>query len=218
MHAIPLDSIVFPEDISIEIASQYKSRDLVEQHVKNLMLVSADDLPPITVCQREQGYVLLDGAHRVERARRLNQKTINAEFVEAASNADLIKRAYLANQSHGLPDKVSRRVDFALWLIEAQGCTLLEAAAIARCDDSSISRRKQKIRRLEPDYQPAENEHLKPLKRLFKALDGLLEYDDANMFEDIRQCLGEGIEKVDDLHELICDLTELYWSLTGKLK
>ena len=216
MHAIPLDSIVHLEDISIEIASQYKSRELVEQHVKNLMLVPTDDLPPITVTQREQGYVLLDGAHRVERARRLNQRTINAEFIEIGSNADLIKRAYLANQAHGLPDKVSRRVDFALWLIESQGCTLLQAAAMARCDDSSITRRKQKLRRLEPGYQPTENEHLKPLKRLFKALDGLLEYEDDNMFEDIRQCLGGGIEKVDDLHEMICDLTELYWSLTGK--
>lgn len=215
MHAIPLDSIVHLEDISIEIASQYKSRELVEQHVKNLMLVPTDDLPPITVTQREQGYVLLDGAHRLERARRLDQKTINAEFVEITSNSDLIKRAYSANQTHGLPDKVSRRVDFALWLL-SQGYTLLEAAAIAKCDDSSITRRKQKMRRLEPDYQPTENEQLKPLKRLFKALDGLLEYEDDNMFEDIRQCLGGGIEKVDDLHELICDLTELYWSSTGK--
>ena len=216
MHAIPLDSIVHLEDISIEIASQYQSRPLVEQHVKNLMLIPADELPPITVVQRQQGNVLIDGAHRVERARRLDEKMINAEFLEISSDKELIKRAYTANQTHGLPDKMSRRVDFALWLIQSQGLSYRDAAMVAKCDQSSITRRKQKLKEQEADLQPVENEHLKPLKRFFKAIEGLNSYDDSNMFADIRHCLGIDHEAIEDLYEAMCDVTHAYWNIAGR--
>lgn len=215
MHEIPLDSIVLLEDISLEIASQYRSRELIEQNIKNLLMVSSDDLPPITIAQIEQGYALIDGAHRVECARRRGDKMIKAEFVEVRSHQELIKRAYLANLAHGLPDRTSRRVDFALWLVQTEKLSLREAAAVAKCDQSSITRRKQKLKAQEEPMDAVEPENLKPLKRLFKAIDGLKDYDDSNMFEDIRRCLGGKVEAVDDLYEAICDITEAYWKLVG---
>jgi hypothetical protein len=185
----------------------------MEQHVKNLMMVKADDLPPITVVQVQQGYALLDGAHRVERARRLKERMINAEIVDTGNSKEYIKKAYLSNQTHGLPDKVSRRVDFGLWLMQAEGLSIRDAAIVAKCDQSSITRRKQKLKAQEPELEPVENEHLKPLKQLFKAIEGLQKYDDTNMFEDIRQCISGAIESVEGLHEAICDVTEAYWNL-----
>ena len=215
MHKIPLDKIVHLEDISVEIASQYQSRPLVEQHVRNLMLVASDDLPPISVVQVEQGYALLDGAHRVERARRLGDAMINAEFLQADFSLDMIKKAYLANQTHGLPDKVSRRVDFAIWLMQSERLSSREAARIAKCDHSAITRRKQKLEALKPQEVASEDENLRPLKRLFKAIEGLQDYNDEHMYDDIRYCLGERAENVEDLYNSICDIVEAFLIVTG---
>lgn len=217
MHAIPLDQIIPLEEYADEIASQYKGRSLDLGYLKMLMLVEAGDLPPITVMQTHTGCVLLDGSHRVERARMRGEKQINAEFVESLSTSEMIKRAYLANQKHGLPDKLSRRVDFALWLIQSEHLSVREAAAVAQVAPSSITRRKQKLRKgKEVEEKPVEDERLKPLKRLFKAVAGLEDYDDVNMFEDLRMCLGGVTEGVEDLHECIIDLVAAFITCTGE--
>lgn len=217
MHAIRLDQIIPLEEYTDEIKSQYKGRPLDLSYLKMLMLIEADQLPPITVLQVPEGYVLLDGNHRVERARMKGEKEIQAEFVEnALPIPELIKRAYLANQKHGLPDKLSRRVDFALWLIAAEHMSVREAAAVAQVAPSSITRRKQKIKEQEVEEKPVEDERLKPLKRLFKAVAGLQDYDDTNMFEDLRMCLGGVTDGVEDLHECIIDLVAAFITCTGE--
>jgi hypothetical protein len=217
MHAIPLNLIIPLEEYTDEIKSQYKGRPLDLSYLKMLMLTEAQDLPPISVLRVPAGYVLLDGNHRVERARMKGEKEINAEFVENALPVpELIKRAYLANQKHGLPDKLSRRVDFALWLVAAEHMSIRDAASLAQVAPSSITRRKQKIKEQEIEEKPVEDERLKPLKRLFKAIDGLKDYDDTNMFEDLRMCLGGVTEGVEDLHEAICDLVGAFITCTGE--
>jgi hypothetical protein len=216
MHAIPLELIIPLEEYTDEIKSQYRGRPLDLSYLKMLLLVDGTTLPPITVVPVEGGYVLLDGNHRVERARMKGEKEIQAEFVDSASIPELIKRAYLANQKHGLPDKLSRRVDFALWLIAAEHMSVREAAAVAQVAPSSITRRKQKIKEQEVEEKPVEDERLKPLKRLFKAVAGLQDYDDTNMFEDLRMCLGGVTEGVEDLHECIIDLVGAFITCTGE--
>jgi len=179
--------------------------------VKNLMHAFPDKIPPIKVLKTEKGYALIAGQHRVERAKRKGETEINAELITFLSVPDLIKDAASDNLEHGLSEKPSRRVDYALWLI-SQGVTQREAARIAQIDDSSITRRKQKMKAREQEQEPKEDERLKPLKRLFKAIEGLAVYqeEDRNLHNDIRECLGGSLDTIEDLEDAIVQLVEQY--------
>jgi len=213
-HLIPINQIVPLEEYSQEIALQYNSRDLVEQHVRNLMLIPLEDLPPITVILTEKGYALIDGAHRVECAKRQKIDWVNAEFVDQADVHQLVKRAYMANQLHGLPDKVSRRVDFAMWLVSSEGLSQYEAARVAKCAESTLTRRRQKLIKQEHTTEevPIKDERSRPIIRFIKALEGLKDYSgsDDDWFADLRVCLSGNNAIVEDFHEKLTSLAETY--------
>src|SRR5579885_793377 len=162
---IPVSGLINLEDLSDEIRSQYQSRPIDESHVKALMQVESKKLPPIKVLHSDKGDAIIDGRHRVERARREGDEMIEAEFINFTSMEDLINQGYTANQKHGMPEKARRRVDYALWLIVAKGMSVRDAAKEAMVDPSSVTRRHQKLKKQETELEerPVENERLKPL-------------------------------------------------------
>lgn len=214
---VEISNLINLEDLNDEIASQYRSRDLSEAHVKSLMQVEREKLPAIKVLHSDKGDAIIDGRHRVARAKRLGEKRIEAEFVNFLGMEDLIMQGYSCNQTHGLPEKASRRVDFALWLISSQGMSVREAAKKAMIDPSSVVRRKQKMREQEPDIQPVENERLKPLIRFFKALNGLQSYTgtDDDWFHDLRLVLDSSSDVIEDIQESLVGLVESYSQLVN---
>lgn len=216
---INVDGLISLEDLSDEIRSQYHSRDLIDAHVRSLMQVERKDLPPIKVLHSDKGDVVIDGRHRAERARRLDEKQIEAEFVNFSSIDDLIMQGFSANQKHGMPEKTSRRVDYAMWLIVARGLSIREAAKEAMVDKSSVIRRNQKLKEQETELQPVENERLKPLVRFFKALEGLKNYtgSDDDFFNDLREVLQSTSDAIEDIQENLVSLVESY-SLTVNTK
>jgi hypothetical protein len=209
---IPVSGLINLEDLSEEIKSQYQSRPLTETHVKSLMQVERKDLPPIKVLHSDKGDVVIDGRHRAERARRLDEKQIEAEFVNFSSIDDLIMQGFSSNQKHGMPEKTSRRVDYAMWLVVAKGMSIRDAAKEAMVDKSSVVRRNQKLKEQELELQPVENERLKPLVRFFKALDGLKSYtgSDDDWFNDLREVLQSTSDTIEDIQENLVALVESY--------
>lgn len=211
---IDISGLINLEDLSDEIKSQYISRKIEEEHVKVLMQVDKKDLPPIKVLHSDKGDAVIDGRHRVERARRLDESKIEAEFVNFTSLEDLIMQGFSSNQRHGLPEKARRRVDYALWLIVAKGMSVREAAKEAMIDPSSVVRRKQKMKEQEPvlEAQSVEDERLKPLVKFFKALEGLKGYtgSDDDFFNDLREVLQSTSDAIEDVQASLVSLVESY--------
>lgn len=212
---IPISGLINLEDLSDEIKSQYISRPIEENHVKVLMQVDKKDLPPIKVLRSDKGDAIIDGRHRVERAKRLDESQIEAEFVNFSSIDDLVMQGFSANQRHGLPEKARRRVDYALWLIVSKGMSVREAAKEAMIDPSSVVRRKQKMKEQEPvigEVEQSENERLKPLAKFFKALEGLKAYSgkDEDFFQDLREVLESTSDAIEDIQENLIALVESY--------
>lgn len=209
---IPVSNLIDLEDLSEEIRIQYRSRRISISHVKTLMQVESKDLPPIKVLRSDKGDVVIDGRHRAERARRKKQTEIEAEFINFTSIDDLIMQGYSANQKHGMPDKVSRRVDYAEWLIVNKQMTVREAAETAGIDPSAITKRHQKVKQQQTEEKPVESERLKPLIRFFKALEGLKNYTgtDDDFFDDLREVLQSSSSAVEDIQENLVSLVESY--------
>lgn len=214
---VSVSNLINLEDLSEEIAVQYKSRPLIESHVKTLMQVDRKDLPPIKVLHSDKGDVIIDGRHRAERARRREESQIEVEFVNFSSIDDLIVQGYSANKEHGMPEKASRRVDFAEWLIVNRGLTVREAAKEAMIDPSAITRRHQKLKQEKEQEKPVENERLKPLIRFFKSLEGLKNYagGDDEFFNDLREVLQCTSDAIEDIQENLIGLVEAYGFLVN---
>lgn len=67
-----------------------------------------DELPPIVVYQTPEGLLLSDGAHRMEAAKRLGRKDIQAE-VRIGTRADAEEHAITANTKNAMPLNANER-------------------------------------------------------------------------------------------------------------
>jgi hypothetical protein len=85
-----------------------------EAHVRALLKSNPEDWPPIVVTPTANGeYLVIDGLHRLEAARRLKLEALPAVI---EPNTGGYERAFALNRQHGLPLKLSDRKVFARWL------------------------------------------------------------------------------------------------------
>ena len=98
----------------IDIAS-YQIRDglseaAVERYAETLQAVEAISwpFPPVVLNQTENGYVCVDGAHRIAAAMKAGRETVEAKVV-TLSEADAKVEAAKANMTNGLPLTPSER-------------------------------------------------------------------------------------------------------------
>ena len=107
----------------IDIAS-YQIRDglseaAVERYAETLQAVEAIawPFPPVVLNQTENGYVCIDGAHRIAAAMKAGRETVEAKVV-TLSDADAKVEAACANMTNGLPLSASERKKAIARLIE----------------------------------------------------------------------------------------------------
>jgi len=91
-------------------------REIDPDHIYQLVLSDPDEWPPIMVTATDQGYVVSDGYHRWEAAKRKGMKEIRAEVKPFDNEHALIEATFRANMKHGLKSSVENRSNYARWL------------------------------------------------------------------------------------------------------
>lgn len=86
-----------------------------------------DDFPPIVVYKTAQGFIVMDGNHRVAASDIADRASIQAYVVRDPSPAQIQAYTFEANTKHGLPTSLQDRLQQAIFLHE-QGVTVREAA------------------------------------------------------------------------------------------
>jgi ParB-like chromosome segregation protein Spo0J len=105
---IPIDKIFCEEGY------QPRIKGLEEKHVRLLLTSDPGTWPPLVVTPEEDGYAIIDGAHRYEAARRLGLKDLPCQVKPSAGYPE----AFEANIRHGLPLSLEDRKAYARWIYE----------------------------------------------------------------------------------------------------
>lgn len=103
------------EDAGIEDAHLAR-RPIDREHVISLLLSDARTWPPILVTKTDQGYVIIDGYHRVEAMAVKQLDEIRATCKTFKTEQDVIWACFDANLQHGLPLDERSKSNYARWL------------------------------------------------------------------------------------------------------
>lgn len=104
--------------ISIDPALQPRVDGIDTAHVRELQDV-LETCPPVRVVKSGNGYVLVDGFHRLAAAQNLGLEKIAAEILELKPDDDLFALAFALNAAHGRPLTLSDRRAYAAKLLQA---------------------------------------------------------------------------------------------------
>ena len=101
----------------IGFATEYAGvRPLNNEHLENLEQSDVESWPPLLITKTDQGYVVIDGYHRIEVAKRKKLTELEATSKTFNSENDVVEAAYRANLTHGLKSSAQTRSDYAYWL------------------------------------------------------------------------------------------------------
>ena len=76
--------------------------------------------PPLKVVREDEGYMLVDGFHRLEATRNLGFKTVRVQVIDAPADGDLHTLAFALNAEHGRPLSLADRRAFAERILHNQ--------------------------------------------------------------------------------------------------
>jgi hypothetical protein len=107
------------DELVVEASLQPRVRGVDAGHVRALE-ERPDSWPPLKVVRRHGSYLLVDGYHRLEAAKKLGLGTIRVEVVEASPDADLHELAFELNSTHGRPLSLADRRAFAERMLRGQ--------------------------------------------------------------------------------------------------
>jgi hypothetical protein len=124
--AVPIKLADIIDDSSV----QPRVKGIDAKHVKALTQAGPDAWPPLVVVERDAGYVLADGRHRLTAARDLGCEEIACEVRDESSVGDLRTLAFALNAAHGKPFTLADRKAEAARLIGT--CPDLADREIAR--------------------------------------------------------------------------------------
>jgi hypothetical protein len=91
-------------------------RPLNNEHLENLEQSEVESWPTLLITKTDQGYVVVDGYHRIEVAKRKKLTELEATSKTFNSENDVVEAAYQANLTHGLKSSAQTRSDYAYWL------------------------------------------------------------------------------------------------------
>lgn len=101
----------------IGFATEYAGvRPLNNEHLENLEQSDVESWPPLLITKTDQGYVVIDGYHRIEVAKRKKLTELEATSKTFNSENEVVEAAYRANLTHGLKSSAQTRSDYAYWL------------------------------------------------------------------------------------------------------
>jgi ParB-like chromosome segregation protein Spo0J len=91
-------------------------RDLDRENLEHLQCSDPESWPPILVTRCTSGYLVIDGYHRWEVAKRRQLRAFKAICRAYQNENEVIEAAFRANLLHGLNASVETRGDYAYWL------------------------------------------------------------------------------------------------------
>ena len=94
----------------------FAMRPLDAAHLESLLLSDPATWPPIKVTLSTRGYILIDGYHRWEVAKRTHLAHLLATCEPFEHENEVIEAAFRANLHHGLKASAENRSDYAYWL------------------------------------------------------------------------------------------------------
>ena len=103
------------EDVDIEDADLAR-RPTDRDHVISLLLSDIRRWPPILVTKTDQGYVIIDGYHRVAATTAIQWDEIRVTCKTFKTEQDMIRACFEANLRHGLPLNETSKSNYARWL------------------------------------------------------------------------------------------------------
>lgn len=111
---------VFPQGLlSLQDAGvadgAFAMRELNEEHLESLELSDHQKWTPILITLSSAGYIVIDGYHRWEVAKRQNWE-LKAICRAFSDERQVIEAAFRANLRHGLRASAQTRGDYAYWL------------------------------------------------------------------------------------------------------
>lgn len=167
-HPTPGEPVMIPLDlISDDTYYQPRTAGISESHVKVLMESDPAAWPPALISPPENGmHRVIDGAHRVEAARRLKLPALPCRI---DSDADYFT-AVQANIAHGLPLAINDRKAAARWLAKSEpNLSLREIGRRVGLSDKTVRRAIESGNAESPQESPARS----PLSRWFSRTYGL---------------------------------------------
>ena len=106
------------QQIKVDGNLQPRIGGLDPDHVRELEAV-AEHWPPLQVVRQRDGYLLVDGFHRLAAAQNLDLEQVCVEVLEPPTDGDLHALAFALNASHGRPLTLSDRRAFAERLLRS---------------------------------------------------------------------------------------------------
>jgi hypothetical protein len=158
------------EIISLEEAGipggAFAMRELDREHLESLDLSDNRKWPNILVTLSSRGYVLIDGYHRWEVAKRHDWE-LKATCKAFSNEQDIIEAAFRANLKHGLKANAQTKGDYAYWLHltypQLEQTEIASRVGITQgAVSKAIARREAAAKQAEEDYsEHDESERIK---------------------------------------------------------
>ncbi len=189
----------------------FAMRELDDGNLESLLLSDPATWPPVNVTLSVRGYILINGYHRWEIAKRLQLERIRATCEPFTNENDVIEAAFRANLHHGLKANSENKSDYVYWLHRAY--PEMEQEEIARRAEvtqstvsKAISRREEEAKRARQEEAGAEVDE-KTRKSLIKKscrsftrgalrfieeVDGL---DDGELIQILQNVVKKGEDK-----------------------
>lgn len=199
------------KDVGIR-GGAFAMRALGQENLESLMLSDPATWPAIKVTLSTQGYILIDGYHRWEIAKRRQLGRMLAICEPFAHENDVIEAAFRANLHHGLKASSENKSDYAYWLhITYPDMEQLEIAQRVGITQSTVSkaiaRREEEIRRARQQEEGVDEKTRKSLVKkscrsftrgAIRFLEEVKGLDDAELI----QALQEVVKRSDDRAKL----------------
>lgn len=91
-------------------------RNLDQENLERLYCSDPESWPPILVTRCASGYLVIDGYHRWEVAKRKQLYTLKATCRAYHNENEIIEAAFRANLFHGMRASLETKGDYAYWL------------------------------------------------------------------------------------------------------
>src|SRR5882757_1278274 len=159
-------------------------RALNKEHIEHIVASNLEGFPPIDVTPRNQKFIILNGYHRVEAARKLDLLSIEANVHDFSDDITMRDFVYSSNLVNGLSLSRKEKEAYVAFLsIEYPHLSQSQIADKVKLDQSSVSKILKRLGMNDPTMSSEDKRYGYPnreyAKKLHKALADFYENEKA---------------------------------------